>query len=316
MADPRGYLALHLHAHLPFVRHPEYEDFLEEDWLYEAISETYLPLLRVFDRAADEGIPFRISLTMSPPLVAMLRDDLLMGRYARRLDMLCELAEKEVHRTRNDPTFHGLAQHYRHEFFELRTLFHDRHHRDLVGAFRRLEEAGRLELLTCGATHGFLPLMQRYPEAVRAQVAVAAAHHRRHFGKDPAGIWLPECGYFPGVEKVLAEENIRYFFVDTHGVIDATPRPRHGVYAPLYTPSGPKFYSFNTPIGTPPAEQCGRGVFTDIHVSSGDIRGGTFPANCTTTGFTNQEKALLFLMMDLASCIQDDKVPPAPPVIK
>ena len=67
MADPRGYLALHLHAHLPFVRHPEHEDFLEEDWLYEAISETYLPLLRVFDRAADEGIPFRISLTMSPP---------------------------------------------------------------------------------------------------------------------------------------------------------------------------------------------------------------------------------------------------------
>ena len=81
----------------------------------------------------------------------------------------------------------------------------------------------------------------------------------------------------------------------------------------LYTPSGPKFYSFNTPIGTPPAQQCGRGVFTDIHVSSGDLQGGTFPANCTTSGFTSQEKALLFLMMDLASCIQDDKTAPAPP---
>ncbi len=243
MAAPRGYVALHLHAHLPFVRHPEYEDFLEEDWLYEAITETYLPLLRVFDRATDEGIPFRISLTMSPPLVAMLRDDLLMGRYARRLDQLCELAEKEIHRTRHDPAFHGLAHHYRDEFFDLRRLFHDRYHRDLVGAFRRLEEAGRLELLTCGATHGFLPLMQQHPEAVRAQVAVAATHHRRHFGKDPAGIWLPECGYFPGVEEVLAEQNIRYFFVDTHGVTDATPRPRHGVYAPLYTPSGPAAFA-------------------------------------------------------------------------
>ena len=81
----------------------------------------------------------------------------------------------------------------------------------------------------------------------------------------------------------------------------------------LYTPTGPKFYSFNTPIGAPPAQQCGRGVFTDIHVSSGDLQGGTFPANCTTAGFTPQEKALLFLMMDLASCIQDDKTPPAPP---
>ena len=81
----------------------------------------------------------------------------------------------------------------------------------------------------------------------------------------------------------------------------------------LYTPTGPKFYSFNTPIGTAPAQQCGRAVFTDIHVSSGDLQGGTFPANCTTSGFTPQEKALLFLMMDLASCIQDDKTPPAPP---
>ena len=83
----------------------------------------------------------------------------------------------------------------------------------------------------------------------------------------------------------------------------------------LYTPSGPKFYSFNTPIGTPPTQQCGRGVFTDIHVSSGDTRGGIFPANCTTSGSTNEERALLFLMMDLASCIQDDKVPPQPPSI-
>ena len=81
----------------------------------------------------------------------------------------------------------------------------------------------------------------------------------------------------------------------------------------LYSSAAPKFYSFNTPIGTPPDNQCGRGVFTDIHVSSGDASGGTFPANCTTTGFTPQEKALLFLLFDLASCIQDDNTPPAPP---
>jgi 1,4-alpha-glucan branching enzyme len=176
---------------------------------------------------------------MTPPLVAMLRDELLMARYARRLDALCELADKEVHRTKNDATFHGLALHYQNEFRELRQLFNDRYHRDLVGAFRRLEDAGRLEIVTCGATHGFLPLMQRYPEAVRAQIAVAATSHRRHFGKDPAGIWLPECGYYPGLDAFLAEQNIRYFFVDTHGITDATPRPRYGVYAPIYTPTGP-----------------------------------------------------------------------------
>src|ERR671936_1556961 len=170
-ADVLGYLSLHLHAHLPFVRHPEYEDFLEEDWLYEAISETYLPILRVFDRAADEGIPFRMSLTMSPPLVAMLRDEMLMARYARRLDSLCELTDKEVHRTRHDPQFGPLAWHYHERLYHLRRLFHDRYKRDVVGAFKRLQDHGVLEILTCGATHGFLPLMIQ-SEAIRAQIRV------------------------------------------------------------------------------------------------------------------------------------------------
>src|SRR5437867_12527293 len=101
MSTPTGYLCLMLHAHLPYVRHPEYEDFLEEDWLYEAISETYLPLLCAFDRLADEKVPYRLTMTLSPTLVSMLRDGLLMERYAARLDKLCELAEKEVQRTRS-----------------------------------------------------------------------------------------------------------------------------------------------------------------------------------------------------------------------
>ncbi|HET6440722.1 MAG TPA: 1,4-alpha-glucan branching protein domain-containing protein [Anaeromyxobacter sp.] len=239
MGEVLGFVALHLHAHLPYVRHPEYEDFLEEDWLYEAISETYLPLLKIFDRLADEGVPFRISITMTPPLVAMLGDELLMTRYARRLEKLCELADKEVHRTRGDPTFHSLAVHYQLEFCELRRLFDERYRRDLVTAFRRLEEAGRLEIVTSAATHGFLPLLKAHPEAVRAQIQVAVAHHRRHFGRDPLGIWLPECGYYPGLDAFLAEANIRYFFLDSHGLTDATPEPRYGVYAPVYTPTGP-----------------------------------------------------------------------------
>jgi 1,4-alpha-glucan branching enzyme len=261
--DVLGYVSIHLHAHLPFVRHPEHRDFLEEDWLYEAITETYLPLLRVFDRLTDEGVPFRISMTMSPPLVAMLRDDLLVTRYARRLERLCDLADREVHRTRHDPTFHELALHYQSEFRELRTLFEDRYRRDLVGAFRRLEEAGRLELLTCGATHGFLPLMQMYPEAARAQIAVAATHHRRHFGRNPAGIWLPECGYYPGVDELLAEQDIRYFFVDTHGITDATPRPRHGAYTPIYTPSGPAAFGRDA--------ESSRQVWSAEHGYPGDV---------------------------------------------
>jgi len=234
----KGSLAIVLHAHLPFVRHPEHEDFLEEDWLYEAISETYLPLLMAFDRLAAEGLRFRLTMTLTPTLVSMLRDELLMSRYARRLEQLCHLAELELERTRDDAEFAPLARFYQERFAGLCSAFNGRYQRDLVGAFRRLQDAGFLEIITCCATHGFLPLMQPTPEAVRAQITLAATHYRQTFGRDPSGIWLAECGYYPGVERFLAAERFRYFFVDTHGVTDATPRPLYGPFAPIYTESG------------------------------------------------------------------------------
>src|SRR5512134_49698 len=96
----RGYFALVLHAHLPFVRHPEDPTVMEERWLYEAITGTYLPLLQVFEGLVADGVPFRVTISLSEPLVAMLTDDLLKERYARHLDELITLSEKELDRTR------------------------------------------------------------------------------------------------------------------------------------------------------------------------------------------------------------------------
>ena len=117
-----GYLSLVLHAHLPFVRHPEYPDFLEEDWLYEAISETYIPLLTAFKTLQRDGVKFRVTMNMSPPLCEMLADALLQARYVAHLDKLCELTEKEVERTR-DTNFHSAALMYRRHFNECREVF-------------------------------------------------------------------------------------------------------------------------------------------------------------------------------------------------
>ena len=233
-----GYLAIVLHAHLPFVRHPEDEWFLEEDWLYEAISETYLPLLVALDRLAEDSSRFRLTLTLSPTLVSMLRDELLMTRYAQRLDRTCELTEKETRRTAKDGTFGPIAHFYRDHFAELRRAFHDRYRRDLVAAFASHARGGRLEIIPCCATHAFLPLFCEQPQSIRAQIAVGVDHHRRVFGGEPAGFWLPECGYFPGLEQPLAAHGIRYFFVDAHGILHGTPRPVYGVYAPVYTARG------------------------------------------------------------------------------
>jgi 1,4-alpha-glucan branching enzyme len=233
----QGYLSLVLHAHLPFVRHPEHEKFLEENWLFEAITETYLPLLQTMQGWQRDGMATRLTLTLTPTLCSMLLDPLLQDRYARHLNELIELAEKEIHRTHWDKTFHDLAQMYHRRFLATREAY-DGCGRNLVAAFRQLQESGRLAIITSAATHGLLPLLASHPPSVRAQILVARDHYRACFGRDPRGIWLPECAYVNGIETVLQEANIRWFITDTHGVLHATPRPRYGVFAPLYTPNG------------------------------------------------------------------------------
>jgi 1,4-alpha-glucan branching enzyme len=233
----RGYVALVLHAHLPFVRHPEHDDFLEEDWLFEAITETYVPLLQAFFRLRDEGVPFSVTLSITPPLAAMLDDPLLRARYRRHLSRLLALADSEVRGNHPDSRIGRLARHYQDRFRGVEA-FVDGWGGDLLAAFRELQNDGRLEILACNATHGFLPLMSG-PPARRAQVHAGAAAYARAFGRRPRGIWLAECGFDHGVDGILADEGIEFFFVDAHGIEMGRPHARHGIHAPVRTPAGP-----------------------------------------------------------------------------
>ncbi len=232
----KGYLCLVLHGHLPFVRHPEHEDFLEEDWLYEAITETYIPLISMFERLAADQIDFRMTMSLTPTLIAMLTDNLLQERYLKHLSGLIELSHKEVERTRWRPEFQNLAVMYLNLFTNSRQLFL-RYNRNLVLAFKRFQDSGNLEIITCGATHGYFPLMDVAKPSIRAQVKVAVADYQKHLGRRPRGIWLPECGYQPGDDEILKEAGIKYFFTDSHGLLHGTPRPKYGVFAPVYCKS-------------------------------------------------------------------------------
>ncbi len=232
-----GYLALVLHAHLPFVRHPEAPSYMEEEWLFEAITETYVPMLRTFERLVHDNVDFRVTVSLSPTLLSMLTDSLLQQRYASKIERLIELAELEVQRTRHDPRFRGLARMYLDRFHEVRDCW-NRYDRDLTRGFRAMQEAGKVEVITCTATHPFIPLLDRNWAAIRAQVHVAADLYERIFGRRTLGMWLGECGYVPGVDELLREEGIRYFFVDTHGILFADQRPVYGVHAPLYCRTG------------------------------------------------------------------------------
>ena len=118
-----GFLSLILHAHLPYVRHPEHESFFEENWLFEAITECYIPLINVLDRLQKDHINYRLTLSLSPPLISMLGDDLLQTRYLKYLHKLIELAKKEVIRTKKQPEYQELALFYQ-RFFLLFTLIY------------------------------------------------------------------------------------------------------------------------------------------------------------------------------------------------
>ncbi|MCX5685899.1 MAG: DUF1957 domain-containing protein [Candidatus Omnitrophica bacterium] len=235
----KGYLAIVLHAHLPYVRHPEFEDFLEEDWLFEAITETYIPLIKVMDGLARDRIDYKLTISLSPTLMSMLIDPHLQSKYVKHLEKLIELSGKEIDRTRWDDRFNRLAHMYHSEFLDARRIFVHEYQSNLVNAFKRFQELGGLEVIACCATHGYLPLMEVERKAsVRAQVRVGAELYQKLFGRKPLGMWLPECGYNPGDDEILKKEGIRYFLVDTHGILFGTPRPRFGVFSGYLTKNG------------------------------------------------------------------------------
>jgi 1,4-alpha-glucan branching enzyme len=239
---PTGYLALVLHAHLPFVRHPEHARHLEERWLYEAIVECYLPLLDAFDRLADDGVPFALTMSVTPPLAAMLKDPLLRERFEAYLERAGALAEQEQRRLWGDEGLAPVATFYKEHFARMRAVW-DRHGGDVVAGLVRHWDAGRLELLTCSATHCYLPGLLPAREGIRPQLELGVRGFERLVGRRPAGAWLAECAYHPSYDDAIARAGIRYTVLDTHGVTHARPRPPYGVHAPITSPAGVAFFA-------------------------------------------------------------------------
>lgn len=234
----KGYLSFVLHAHLPFIHHPESDNYLEESWLYEAISETYIPLLQNFQKLVEEGVKFKITLTMTPPLLSMLDSKLLQKKYINYLKKHIELSKKEIERTKYDKRINELSKYYYERYSNDLHIFKDVYKCNLISGFKHFQDIGVLEIITCGATHGFFPILYVNEKTVRAQIAVGVQTYEKYFGKKPRGIWLPECGYIPEADKYLKDFGIDYAIVETHGVLYANPTPIYGTLAPIISPRG------------------------------------------------------------------------------
>ncbi|MBB3108588.1 1,4-alpha-glucan branching enzyme [Paenibacillus phyllosphaerae] len=222
--------------HLPYIRHHDRDDYLEERWFYEAMLETYLPLLETMERLDSEGVDFRITVSMTPTLLALLDDPLMQQRVLSHLDKLIRLAESEKLRLANDSGLLPLAHMYADKFKHYKQMFLASGMK-LIPRFAALQATGKLEIMTSAATHAFLPLVKT-EEGIRAQIATAVNDYVRHFGRRPRGIWLPECAYSIGVDRILRQYGIDYFICDSTAVEYATPRANRELYAPLLTPYG------------------------------------------------------------------------------
>jgi 1,4-alpha-glucan branching enzyme len=221
---------------MPFVRHPEYKRFLEEDWLFESINESYLPLLRMLNSLRSKGVNYRLTICLSPTLITMLQDTLLQERFIGYLELHRQLGELEVERcSKQQPQALQMAQYYLENIRQNLEDFDKLYDRNILTGFKDLMLSGYLELITSAATNAFLPLYQEYPIAVNAQIMLGIQTFHEAFGQKPQGFWLPECGYYPGLDKLLSRHGIRYFPAASQSILFSPDRCDTGVFRPVYS---------------------------------------------------------------------------------
>jgi 1,4-alpha-glucan branching enzyme len=238
-----GYVTFALHSHLPYVvNHGTWPHGME--WLHEAAAETYLPLLHVFAELEQQGLALKANVNLSPILLEQLSHPVFKDEFPKYLVRKVQAAIKDAEDFGLQGERHLVqVAHFWRQFYEQALRQFDDLGSDIIRGFRRFYDSGAIEIITCGATHGYFPLLGT-DASIRAQVETGVETHKRFFGRKPRGIWLPECGYRPagrwrfpvslnghgrppfnraGVEQILAQYGLEFFYVDTH-LVDSSTR--------------------------------------------------------------------------------------------
>ena len=229
--------SLTLNAHTPFIRHPEINCVMEEQWFFESISETYIPLLEMFNRLDSDHIPFRIGLVLSPTLCHLFQDELLIKRYIEYVDRQIEFGQAEQSRA-EDIYRQQLAKLFCDKIIERKARFINKYNKKILEAFKCYQRKGLIELLLTSATNTFLPFYTANPESIQAQFETAIINFRSIFGRYPQGFFLPEMSWTPSLDSYLRAYHFAYTIVNTHGLILGDPPAQKGIFYPVKTPSG------------------------------------------------------------------------------
>ena len=229
-----GSFVFMLHSHLPYYRKAGMWPFGEEN-LYECMSETYIPLLKAIEELYDDGIMAKLTIGITPILAEQLNDEHLKNGFVKYLDEKLRAAGEDIERYPNENVAHSqhlryLAEYYHNWYANIKDLFVNRYHMDLISQFKKFQDLGAIEITTSGATHGFSPLLCTDAN-LNAQFKVGSDTTKRLFGKKAKGCWLPECAYRqgylfrsksgdkkwrPAIEVILQNNGIEYFFTESH----------------------------------------------------------------------------------------------------
>ncbi len=230
----KGYFAFVLHAHLPYVlSHGRWPH--GTDWLCEAAAETYLPIIKILNELVSEGAQPRLTIDISPVLCEQLIDDSFKKEFLNYLQQKIEAAENDIREFSHLNQKSMLANaRFWNDWYHAQLEHFNEIGQDIIGAFRQLQNQNIIELMTCGATHGYYPLLS-HDESLQVQTKLAVKNYEKHFGRKPKGIWLPECAYRPryewappvpvngsqkaylrkGVDEFLSENGIEFFLIDS-----------------------------------------------------------------------------------------------------
>ena len=199
--------------------------------VFEAISETYIPLIKMFENLESDNIPFKVALVLSPVLCTLLDDSVVQDQYIKWLDNRIELGKKELERCATSTKYIDAvrfcfekAQSDKEDFL--------RYDQKILKKIREYHKKGYIELLaTCG-TNVYLPHYSDIVEILNAQVEAGLYSHKYFFGEAPDGFWLPELGYAAGFEKVLHSYGLNYTVLDTRSFLFSEEEPQKGIFAP------------------------------------------------------------------------------------
>jgi 1,4-alpha-glucan branching enzyme len=288
-----------LHSHLPYCRNAGRWPHGEE-WIHEAASETYIPLLDALYDLKNEGCPFKLTLGITPVLVEQLADPLVIDHLAEFIGDKIQRAQADVNRFEKADDGHllYLARFYLDRYQKILASFNERFERNIINAFKKLQDEEYVEIATSAATHAYLPLLER-DSSIYGQLQTGKINYKQHFGIEPSSVWLPECGYRPayyvgnpgnsyikpGLESFLAQLGLTCFFAETHTVEGGEPvgKAREEIIGPY--PSISRRYVVPVPeypestqrttylpywVGTPEVAVIGRNNRTSMQVWSAE----------------------------------------------